>query len=114
MNKKHTILRMSLGGAICGAFLGIFAGGLLGGIYGWLFANVSVGLDSALIAGAAGCVGGAIYGAYQSFHGGDADRQSELRVADKMGKASPPAVPSPLPPKRTSETASSETSRVLT
>jgi len=57
-------LRMALGGAIWGAFLGIPAGALLGVCVGALIGDLSLGLDGAILGGAALLLLGAVYGAF--------------------------------------------------
>jgi hypothetical protein len=56
------LLRLALGGSICGWFLGIFAGALVGSLYGICVNDISLGLDGALLGGAALAILGAAYG----------------------------------------------------
>ncbi len=58
----RTRIRLALGGTICGGFLGSFAGALFGIVYGAWAADLSRGLDGALIGGAVVAVLGLIYG----------------------------------------------------
>jgi hypothetical protein len=62
MKRAPTIMRSTLGGAICGGFVGIFGGGLVGAIWGALTGDISFGLDVAVFAAAGLALAGGIYG----------------------------------------------------
>jgi hypothetical protein len=90
MTGVSAALRMALGGAIWGSFLGIFSGGVLGALIGGLFGDVSIGLDLAIFAGCAGCLGGALFGV--SF----AARQPATGTPPEVDAGRPPPGPSDI------------------
>jgi hypothetical protein len=93
MNGLQVTLRAALGGAVFGGFPGIFAGGLAGGLCGGLAGNVSIGLDAALLGGAVGCLGGAVFGVYLAAREArsEAAAGSAGRVAPAGRAVEPPA-----------------------
>jgi hypothetical protein len=62
MKRLSVPLRMSLGGAVCGGYLGILGGAVVGAVYGFCVHNVSLGLDGAMLGGAAAASVGAMFG----------------------------------------------------